>query len=159
MWQFRDRARQRKRNGLRKCEPDINYTIDGGRLGRLFSGRASFRRQEIEQIAHTATFTIGDRIELLKRLLLTIDPEGRIAEEFGAGGVPAREGRKKDFFAFQAEGIDAHLIGQRVRFVELNIIRTEPVFKKSLKTGAANVGVEHRRCEIVQEREPDTLFL
>lgn len=108
---------------------------------------------KIEQIAHTATFTIRDRIELLKRLLLRIDPEGRIAEELGAGLVPTAESREKNFLALE-KGIDAHLVSQRVWLVNANRARAELVFKQSIKTSFANVSFEHSWREIVQEPKP-----
>src|ERR1700722_7571949 len=112
--------------------------------------RSTVLQQEIEQIPHAAPFAIRDRIELLKRLFLTIDPESRIAEEFSARRVPAPKGRTKDFLAVQLESIDHDLVGSGWRFVDANRIRTEPVFKEFFKTGAADVSVEHCQREIVK---------
>jgi hypothetical protein len=41
-------------------------------------------------------------------------------------------------------------------FVDANRVRAESVFKKSVKTGVANVSFEHSWREIVQEPKPDS---
>ena len=52
------------------------------------------------QIVHAGTFTFGNGVELLDRLLLTVNLEGGIAEQLGAGSVPTCEGGEQDFLAF-----------------------------------------------------------
>src|SRR5690348_2730137 len=59
-------------------------------------------RQVSQQIAHVLALAIRNRIERLRRLLLAVYPEGRIAEQLGAGGIPAGIGREEDLLAPQA---------------------------------------------------------
>jgi len=89
---------------------------------------------------------------------LAIDPECWIAEQLCASRVPACKGGKEDFLAVQPEGIDTHLIGFRVRLVDADGVRAQPVLEKVREASVTNVGVEHRWREIVQEREADAIL-
>src|SRR5882724_1837564 len=94
---------------------------------------AVLRDDEFRKIGEARADTIGRYTQFLNRHVQAIDPEGRIPEPPGARRVPAGKGGKGDFLFLQPEGVDAHLIGARVRLECLDPVGAEMALEKALK--------------------------
>ena len=101
------------------------------------SRRLALAGKKAHQVSHAEPLAVRTGVELFARLLLPIGPEGGIAEQLRAGGVPAGEGGNEDLFPFEPESIEAHLIGPRVGLVGPNRIRAQPEFEHALEPGRA----------------------
>ena len=60
----------------------------------------------------------------------TVDPKSRITKPFGAGCVPATKGGEKNVMTWESKRINSQLIGTRIRFVSVHLVRAQGELKR-----------------------------
>src|SRR6516165_8046778 len=120
--------------------------------------RRLLRGEEGDEVGEAISSTVGRLSQLFGGQVHPVDPKGFIAKGSRSGRVPAGEGRKQDFFAFQPKGIDRHAIGARCGFIALDRIGTEAVLEETVEMSVANARFEHARREIRKECKTKPCF-
>src|SRR5262245_46339134 len=110
-------------------------------------------------ISQAVTHRIRHRIQLFHREMRTVDPKSRIPKPLGPCGVPATKRSEKNVLTWESKRLYPQLIGTRIRFVRVHLVRAQGELKQALEAGVLRRGIEHREGHIGQEREPDTRVL
>ena len=83
----------------------------------------------MNEIVQIPSDTIRRGLQPLDGEIQAVDPEGRITERLCSGGIPPGERHEGNLRFGDAECVDRHPIGARIRLVRSDRVGAEDVFK------------------------------
>ena len=101
-----------------------------------------------EQPLQIADGPVRRDAQLLVGLIEAIHPDGRIAERFRTGRVPAAKRRKGDVLLCEMQAIRAELIGTGIGLVGVIQVRADERIEQRGQAGMLGIRQQHRRAEV-----------